>query len=307
MSETRDPGRRSPRSASVIVPVLDGEPILADQLAALAGQNDPGVPWEVIVADNGSRDGTRSLAHDFAESLPRLRLLDASTRRGSSHARNVGAAAATGELLCFCDADDVVSASWLAAHVAAARRHDFAGGPLDVDRLNTARVRTWRPTPRTAAGKSPASFAPSGNMSIWVDVFEKLGGFDEDYLKSHDVELGQRARIAGFHLGWVPEAVVHYRFRDTLAAMARQAFRAGRAAVQMSLDHPQASPLPSWRGEIRAWAEALIRLPLLAAPKRRGTAARILALQAGRLHAIVQFRERLHAASRATGRRTVHR
>src|SRR5688500_9296124 len=98
--------------ASVVVPVRDGAATIGEQLAALAQQDFPG-SWEVVVADNGSRDGTADVVRSFRDRLPGLRLVDASARPGASHARNAGAAAATGEVLAFCDADDVVDPGWL--------------------------------------------------------------------------------------------------------------------------------------------------------------------------------------------------
>lgn len=295
--------RQKPRSASVVIPVLNGVPLLSEQLQALERQQEPGVPWDIVVADNGSDDGTLELVQAWLERLPKIILIDAAATAGASHARNVGAAIAPGELLCFCDADDVVSPDWLAAHVSVAPMHDFAGGPLDVHHLNRESVRRWRPTPRTALGKGPARFAPSGNMSIWKDVFLQLGGFDEQYLKSHDVELSQRAQAAGFRMGWVPEAVVHYRLRSSLQSFAHQAFRAGRASIQMSLDHPHAAPRPSWRREIGGWLRALIRLPALLVASRRGPTVRILAEQAGRLDGILRFRKRLRSTKDPTSRK----
>lgn len=66
---------------------------LSDQLAALARQTYHH-PWELIVSDNGSVDGTRQLAESWSDRLPDLRVADASDRKGLNHARNVGVARA---------------------------------------------------------------------------------------------------------------------------------------------------------------------------------------------------------------------
>src|SRR2546423_10557404 len=108
--------RSEPRLVSVVVAVLDEEAHLGEQLAALAEQTYTGA-WEVLVVDNGCTDGSIDVALRFARRLPGLQIVDASERRSLAHARNRGAAEAQGDLLAFCDADDVVLPGWLEAPV----------------------------------------------------------------------------------------------------------------------------------------------------------------------------------------------
>ena len=98
---------------SVVIPVRDGAATIGDQLEALGQQTYQG-EWEIVIADNGSTDGTAELA-ERSWSHPRaaLRVVDASSRPGSSFARNRGAIEAAGDFLAFCDADDIVAPGWL--------------------------------------------------------------------------------------------------------------------------------------------------------------------------------------------------
>jgi glycosyltransferase involved in cell wall biosynthesis len=80
---------------SVVLPCRDAAGHLGDALRALADEQLD-QPWEIVVADNGSRDRTRAVALSFQDSVA-LRVVDASRRRGPGFARNVGAAAACGE------------------------------------------------------------------------------------------------------------------------------------------------------------------------------------------------------------------
>ena len=109
-------------AVSVVIPVLNGAATISQQLAALAGQTYRG-PMEVLVADNGSTDATVEVVQALSGRLPGLRLVDASARVGTNHARNAGAAAAGGDLLAFCDADDVAAPGWLAGLVAGLEDH----------------------------------------------------------------------------------------------------------------------------------------------------------------------------------------
>src|SRR5262245_29795227 len=132
---------------SVVVPCLNAEATLGAQLAALSRQSWPD-GWEVIVADNGSTDRSREIVESYRGRLPRLNLVDASDRRGHAHARNLGAAAATGDALLFCDADDEVAPGWLAAMGRALAGHEFVACRYDQEKLNPPAVRRTHLNPQ---------------------------------------------------------------------------------------------------------------------------------------------------------------
>jgi hypothetical protein len=91
---------------SAIVPVLNGVETIGEMLDALAEQKTSS-QWEVVVADNGSSDGTRDLVRSRARDFPvPLRLIDASAVTGVAFARNAGALAASGvgRAVCACAA-----------------------------------------------------------------------------------------------------------------------------------------------------------------------------------------------------------
>src|SRR4051812_42896987 len=109
---------------SVIIPCYNAAETIGVQLDALTTQ-PCAEPFEIIVADNGSTDGTRGVVFRHQAHFPHLRIVDASARRGSACARNVGARMAAGDKLAFCDADDEVAPRWVAAISEALDRHDF--------------------------------------------------------------------------------------------------------------------------------------------------------------------------------------
>ena len=115
-----------PELISVVMPVLDGEAHVADQLAALASQRYEG-EWELVVSDNGCRDRTLEIVRSFEARLPSVSIADATACRGLNHARNVGVATARGDFIAFCDADDVATPGWLEALAHAAVEADIVG------------------------------------------------------------------------------------------------------------------------------------------------------------------------------------
>jgi glycosyltransferase involved in cell wall biosynthesis len=106
-----DDASRLPR-ISVIIAMRDAAGTLVEQLEALTQQTYTGW-WEVLLVDNGSTDAGCDLGRSYEGRLRNLRVIDASERPGCAHARNVAAVHARGEVLAFCDADDVVSPGWL--------------------------------------------------------------------------------------------------------------------------------------------------------------------------------------------------
>jgi GT2 family glycosyltransferase len=222
--EAQAPRRTQP--VSVIVPCRDAAETLGDQLAALAGQDHRG-PLEVIVADNGSVDGSVAVATAWAERWDAIRVVDASQRPGSGHARTRGAAVATGELILSCDADDVADPGWVSAMVRGLDEFDLVGGRLDFAALNPG-----ADLPPVHPDRLPVRFgflpsASGGNFGIRAEVLRALGGWDEaPGPGTDDLELSWRAQLAGYSLGFVPDAVMRVRMRATTRAAVDQAYGA---------------------------------------------------------------------------------
>jgi glycosyltransferase involved in cell wall biosynthesis len=110
---------------SVVIPCFNAASTLGTQLEALARQRY-NQDWEVIIADNGSTDGSLAVAESYKSRLPGLRVVDSSDRRGAAHARNIGALNSTGDHLLYCDADDEVAPGWMAAMAEALSRHELS-------------------------------------------------------------------------------------------------------------------------------------------------------------------------------------
>jgi glycosyltransferase involved in cell wall biosynthesis len=277
-----------PALASVIVPVLNAEAHVAEQLAALAAQTYAG-DWELVVADNGCTDRTIAIVESWAAKLPALTIADATSRRGLNHARNAGAAAARGELLVFCDADDVATPGWLDAMVTAARDAELVGGRLEFESLNDPVVRAWRPK----AGVMTAlvrdhrflPYAPGGNMAVWARVAREIGWDEAFTFGSSDHGFAWHAQLAGHRIAFAPDAVIQQRFRRTMLATARQFYRYGRSGPQLySAFREHGMPPPDNRDALRRWRKLARTLPdLFASRELRGSWVRTAAFRVGRL------------------------
>jgi glycosyltransferase involved in cell wall biosynthesis len=223
------------RLVSVVVPVGRVDQALRVQLEALRAQEHD-APVEVVLARNTDAaadvEALDALVDDLADR--RFRVVDAADVRGASHARNVGAAAAGGAVLAFCDGDDVVHPGWLAAITAALEDLDAAGGRV-VDVGLTERHRQARPamTPDALPTFFGVPYMGSGNMAITREAFDEVGGFDEDLERCEDIALSWSLLAAGRRIGFASDAVIDYHHRPGTIGMVQQHFAYGRGMGQV--------------------------------------------------------------------------
>ena len=286
----------TPALVTVAIPVRNGATVIAPQLAALAGQ-EYDHPWELLVIDNGSTDGTAEVVAGFASSLPSLRVVR-EDRAGIGPARNRALSEARGDLLAICDADDVVQPGWLAAIVKGLEEHDAVGGFADMTLANPPQLLAWRGT--LPADQLPLAigawpFAPGCNMAVRTEVARALGGWDETYVAgSDDVDFSWRLVRAGYRLGFAPDAVVAYRVREGLRGMMRQFWHYGRTESLLYRRHREHGlPTYSIRQLLRFWrwlAPSIIRGVLSGDVTERGIALRKLAYHGGRFVGSLQQR-----------------
>ena len=267
-----------PSGVSVVVPARNRADVIARQLDALAGQTST-LPFEVVVVDNGSSDATASVTRAFRDRFESLEVIEATQRRGAAHARNVGVHAAAGELLAFCDSDDVVHAGWIDALVSA-----WSPGTLVAGRIHRLQVdddsglpglptQPARPRP-PLRGFLP--FADSANLAIGRRDFDSIGGLDESYRFSADVDLSWRAQLAGVRFVQAPEAIVFKRPSPPGWIRFRQYHRWGRATVQLyGTYRAQGMPRRPSRAIARSWtALGAHALRSVVDPSRRDAAVR---------------------------------
>lgn len=174
---------------SVVTPTLNAGAYIADCLSAVAEASSV---LEHIVVDGGSRDGTKA---SVVAAGARFELL-----RGSSiyEAMNHGARMATGDVLLFANADDVL----LGDGVDAALRQlgcspcPWLVGAIRMTDQRLAPIRMYRPPRRlgpfltAACGYLPY---PHPATLVYRTFFWELGGFDERYRFAADYDFAIRA------------------------------------------------------------------------------------------------------------------
>jgi len=181
-----------PPLVSFVVPVRDDAENLGRCLASIRAVA-AGAPIEIIVVDNGSRDGSAAVARAAGATVLEAPGVPV------AEARNRGAAAAGARLLAFVDADHVIDAGWVgcavenldAPGVGAAGAPYVAPGVTWVQRAYD-RFRVRHPGPH------PVDWLGSGNLAVRRDAFAAVGGFDRALETCEDVDFCNRLRSAGY-------------------------------------------------------------------------------------------------------------
>ncbi|HWF72455.1 MAG TPA: glycosyltransferase [Solirubrobacteraceae bacterium] len=217
---------------TVVVPARDAERTLPLTLAGL-GEQDGSL--EVIVVDNGSRDGTAELA---SRAPVVSRVISRERGEGPGAARNAGAEAAAGSVIAFLDADCRPAPGWLAAGVRALDGADLVQGRVLPDPSVAL-----GPFDRTLSVGAAHGLFETANLFVRREVFERAGGFGAGLEPSggapfgEDVIFGWRAVRAGARTGFCADALVYHEVSargagDFVAERARLAlFPALAAAV----------------------------------------------------------------------------
>jgi GT2 family glycosyltransferase len=180
---------------------------------------------ELIVADNGSDDGTPGVV---AELAPGARLVEMGSNTGYAAAANAGAEAANGDLLVVLNPDaeprpgfrEAIAApyeygdGWAAWMALVTQNHghevNSAGNPVHFTGFAWAGDHG-----RSADGIEPREVTSLSGacLAIPLRTFRRLGGLPEPYFLYHeDVDLSLRLRLAGERLGLEPRAVVDHDY-----------------------------------------------------------------------------------------------
>jgi glycosyltransferase involved in cell wall biosynthesis len=247
---------------SVIIPCLNGEKTIAVQLNALSGQLWD-KPWEVIISDNGSTDASMEIVKSYQGKIPNLRIVDSSDFRDRAHACNVGIKASFGTSVAFCDVDDQVAPGWVKNMGDALMTHDFVVCQQETKKLNDDWVASaWivgQSGPTVIHGFMPA--AGGARIAFKRTVFDALDGFKEPGIRIEDIDFCWRAQLAGFKMHFVPEAVLHIRFRNTFGGKFRQAYLDGISSVLLyTRFSSRGMPWRSWKAAVREWIAMPLRL-----------------------------------------------
>lgn len=265
---------------SVVVPFA-GDIAQALMAMALLRSLDTAPGDELILADNWG-------AVPDAEDLTVVRALG---ERSPAHARNAGAARASGAWILFLDADTQAPTDLLNLYFSAPiddRVGAVAGEIIGAGSASSLAARYGAARNFLSQGAHVSHpFRPraaAANLLVRREAFEAAHGFQEGVRAAEDTDFCWRLQDLGWTLELRPEAVVEHRYRETVGELRRQwrAYAAGRA--WLASRYPGFHPEPAVRRVLRRPARALpaprTSTALQARPRSRGEQLQFLALDA---------------------------
>jgi O-antigen biosynthesis protein len=237
---------------SAVICAYNAADTLDDCLTALERLTYP--DYEIILVNDGSRDRTSEIAH----SHPRVRVIDI-PNRGLSAARNVGLAAARGEIVAYTDADTRVDRDWLTFLVQPFLVSNVVGSggpnvvPPDDSPIAQCIARAPGGPTHVLLDDRTAEHVPGCNMAFRRDALLAIGGFNPIYLRAgDDVDVCWRLQGRGWTIGFASSALVWHRHRASIKAYWRQQVGYGEGETWLMAHHPEKflDGRMLWRGRI---------------------------------------------------------
>ncbi len=200
---------------SVIMPCYNAEATLAAAVASVCAQSL--CDFELIIVDDGSQDGSITLARSLASEDRRITLI-CQCNAGPAAARNHGLARAKGEYIAFLDADDSWSENTLALHLAHFETDERCGISFGrVQFYDAAMQRPGRVSSKLASLSlsdilGEYQICTTSNLVCRHEIFSAVGGFDVTLTHGEDQELCARilAKTA-WQVKGIPQITVQYR------------------------------------------------------------------------------------------------
>jgi glycosyltransferase involved in cell wall biosynthesis len=188
---------------------------------------------EVIVVDDGSRDGTSAVVRQVAAADARVRLITLPENRGRGYARKTGVSAAEGELIAIVDADVVLPQDWFVRSYSELEGHSAVGG-ISVPDGDVAYIyQRTHLVPRPVAHP----IAVSGSNGLYRSEVFALQNFDPRLREGEDTQLNYILTRQGASFRSVPGLIVTHLEDKPLGASLRWLFQMGIGATRQLVSH----------------------------------------------------------------------
>ena len=240
-------------SVSIIMPVRNEEEYIRQCLQSIIRQDYPNIT-EILVFDGMSDDGTRKTIQEFEDLSPGIKVLD-NPLRMQTHALNRGIKLARGEIIIRMDAHalyeyDYVSqcvsylintgAAIVGGPILAAKREKYIADAISFTYESKFGIGVGKLHHRNYQGY--VDVVSLG--ACWKSIFNKVGLYREELVRSEDIEWTRRLRNCGCKAFQTPEIRFYYFPRENLIKIWRQNFDTGAGIMQtIFLVNPRAVSL----------------------------------------------------------------
>lgn len=224
-------------SVSIVIPMYNEENYIGKCLESLLDQSYPKERYEILVVDGRSEDRSREIVRKIAEEHPTVRLLD-NPKRITSAGLNIGVKEARGDVVNILGAHSYVAEDYLSQMVYYLHKTgaDCVGPAWNtIGTTFQARAIALAMSSRFGVGnalyrvsKQEGYVDTCGFATYRKEVFDKIGFFDEGFVRSNeDFEFNRRLIHAGGRIYMTPAVKAYYYSRGTTKDLFRQYFRYG--------------------------------------------------------------------------------
>lgn len=231
---------------SVILPVLNEEPHLAESVSAILSQDYIG-SFEIILALGPSSDQTNVIAESLAQRDSRIKLVMNPSGKTAA-GLNLAIAASESPVIVRVDGHAKIPNNYLTLAITILRESGAVnvGGVMAAEGVTNFEIAVSRAM-RSALGVGASRFHTGGKAgevdTVYLGAFRReainaVGGFDERYTRAQDWELNHRLRKNRGKIYFDPRLQVTYRPRPNLKKLAKQYFQYGRWRRVVSRSHP---------------------------------------------------------------------
>ncbi len=225
---------------SICVVAYNEEKMLPQLLEDIKNQTYPREKTEIVLIDSMSMDGTRKIMEDFQnenQGYFGIQILENKKKKQAS-GWNVAIANYKGDIIVRVDAHAAIPNDFISKNVKVLESGEFVSGGVRPNIIDEST--DWKETlllaEQSMFGSSIASYRRS-NKKMYVksvfhgaykrEVFEKVGGFNEQLGRTEDNEIHYRIRQTGYNICYSPDIISYQHSRNSLKGMLKQKYGNG--------------------------------------------------------------------------------
>jgi len=241
---------------SIVLPCRNEQGYIQACLQSALNQEPPERGFEILVADGMSTDGTREYLRQMAENHPQIRVLD-NPGRIVSTGLNIAIRAARGEIIVRMDAHTIYAPDYVRQCLAVMNETgaDNVGGPMQTtaEKFMERAIRAAFHSNFAVGGARSHQVGYEGYVDTVIygcwkkDVFERIGYFDEEFVRNQDDEHNLRLARAGGRIYQSTRIRSRYHVRGSLKALFRQYMQYGYWKVLVVRKHQMPASLAASR------------------------------------------------------------
>lgn len=226
-------------TVSIIIACRNEKDFIARCLDSIISNDYRKDRMEIIIADGMSEDGTRDIVIEYIERFPFIRLID-NLKKNTSSAFNMGIEAAKGEIIMIMGAHSTYKDDYISQcvdHLIKGDADNVGGVCKILPQNNSLIAESISYALSSSFGAGNAYYRTGTEETRYVDtvfggcykkkIFDDIGCFDEDLLRTQDSELNARLIKSGGKILLVPTIISYYYSRKSLGELFRMNLQYG--------------------------------------------------------------------------------